>query len=375
MLQPSLSRIGAMTIKEFRHFFRDPVLLILVLWLYTVELAICAVSLTFDLHDVPIAVLDRDRSPESAGLVQQFDGTSSFRVRYLPASEREVQTLLDHGRAQLVVDIPEGYGERVTRGEFPVVQLLADGSNSVTAMTALGDAQRLLAAESMRRLDTRKLGAGRRIGIENQVRVWYNAELTFTHFMVISMIALAAFMVGIIHTAAMIVKEKEHGTLEHLMVTPVSAFELVAAKSLPTFVVGLVALGPAMAVARLFDVPFRGSLFTFALLSAAFLVSAIAIGVAIATLVRTLQQALLMAFFAMFPVMFLSGTMTPIESMPTVLQWSSQLSPLRYYMEALLGVFLKGVGLGVLWPELTMMLALGLVLLTVATALFRSRLT
>ncbi len=360
--------------KEFRELLRDPVILILVLWLYTAEVVICAAALTFDLNDVGIGVLDLDRTQPSVELTDALDRSPSFEVRYRPRDEREAARLLDRGDAVLVAVIPHDYGERLAREAEAEVQLMVDGSSTVMAATAMGDARRLLADLNERRLGRFPTFKGAVPQIENRVRVLYNPDLRFAYFMVISMIAAGAIMVAVIHPAAMIVKEKETGTIEQLLVSPARPGELIVAKTLPTFVIGLLALGPAMLIARAFDVPFRGDPITFAIVSAAFLVSAIATGVAIATFVRTLQQALLVTFFVLVPVLFLSGTMTPIESMPASLQLLSRLSPVRYYMEALLGVFLKGVGLEVLWPQLVWMLGLGAVLFAGSALFFRRRL-
>jgi ABC-2 type transport system permease protein len=373
------SRLAPAVTKEFRHFLRDPVLLSLVLWLYTVEVVLCAVSLTFDLAEEPVGVVDLDRTVVSRELAAALDRSPSFDVRFRPALEAEAESLLERGRARMVVVIPRDIGRRLDRGEPADLQLLLDGTNSMVAMTALGEARRQAVDFSLRRPDRAPAalvvpggeGAG---GIENRMRLWYNPGLRFVYFVVISMIALAAYMVGVIHPAASIVKEKESGTIEQLVVSPLTPGELVLAKTLPTFVVGLLALGPALLIARLFGVPFRGSPVDFTLLSAVFLVSAIGTGVLIASAVRTLQQALLVAFFVLFPVMFLSGTMTPIESMPDFLQTVSLLSPLRHYMEALLGVLLKGVGLDVLWPQLLWIAGLGLALFAGSFAFFRRRL-
>jgi ABC-2 type transport system permease protein len=181
-------------------------------------------------------------------------------------------------------------------------------------------------------------------------------------------------MVGVLLPAASIVREKERGTVEQLLVSPLRPGELIIAKTVPTLLIGLVSLGPSMLIARAFGVPLRGDPLTLAILSAALLTSAVATGVLIASAVRTLQQALLAAFFVLFPVLFLSGTMTPIESMPAALQQFSRASPLRYYMDALLGVFLKGVGLETLWPQLLWMLGIGSVLFFGSALLFRRRL-
>lgn len=398
-------RIGPAVVKEFRQFFREPMILVLVLWLYTVEIVLCAVSLSFDLDQESMAVLDRDHSSASVRLADTFDRAEAFRVTNVPASQEEAAALLDAGEALIVLVIPQGYAEDLAGRGKPRVQLLVDGTNAMMAQTALGLAELLLIGERGRTSIAFSIGttaavdrdptsgarapdvestappaptanttrvAGARI--ENRVRIWYNPGLRSVYFVVLSMIALAAFMVGVIHPAATIVKEKESGTIEQVLVSPLRTGELLIAKTLPTLVVGLVALGPSLLVARAFGVPFRGDLPTFLLLSAVFLMSAIGTGVLIATWTRTLQQALLVAFFILFPILFLSGTMTPIESMPAPLQALSRLSPLRYYMEAILAIFLKGVGLDMLWRHLLWMFGLGTTLLALSVVIFRQRL-
>jgi ABC-2 type transport system permease protein len=188
---------------------------------------------------------------------------------------------------------------------------------------------------------------------------------------VLSMIALAAMMVGVIQPAASIVREKEMGTIEQLMVTPISVTELFIAKTLPTLAMGVLALFPGLLVSHMFGVPMRGSIGVFVLLTGVFLVSAISLGVLIASVTRTLQQTLLLAFFGLFPLLFLSGTVVPIESMPRPLQIASLVSPLRHYMEVILAVFLKGAGLAELWPHALALVGIGTVLFGSAAIVFR----
>jgi ABC-2 type transport system permease protein len=369
------SRILAGVRKEFRQFFRDPVLLILVLWLYTLEVVICATTLSFDLNDEAIAVVDLDRSPSSRSLSDVLDRSPSFAVRFHPASEHEAAELLSRGSVRLVALFPRGYERNLARSGSADVQLVVDGTNSMMAQTALGLAQRMIAAESHRLAHAAGAAATAGPWIENRVRVWYNPDLRFVYSVVISMIATAAYMVGLILPAAGIVREKERGTLEQLLVSPLRPAELIAAKAIPSVIVGLLALGPSMLIAQAFGVPFRGNPFTLALFALAFIVSAIATGVLVASLVHTLQQALFVAFFVLFPVIFLSGTITPIESMPPGLQAVSLLSPLRHFMEAMLGLFLKGVGIDILWPQLLSILGIAAGLFALAGWVFRRRIT
>ncbi len=180
-------------------------------------------------------------------------------------------------------------------------------------------------------------------------------------------------MVGVIHPAASIVKEKERGTIEQLLVTPIRRLELLAAKLLPTLVMSLLSLFPSLGIELWFQVPMHGSLVLFFLLSMLFLFSSMGIGVFIATVTSTLQQALLLAFFGLLPIMFLSGTLVPIESMPLPLQYLSYLSPLRHYMDVILGIFLKGVGLETLWKQVIVMGSLGAIILLLSIRRFQQR--
>jgi ABC-2 type transport system permease protein len=210
--------------------------------------------------------------------------------------------------------------------------------------------------------------------VTSRTRIWFNSALRTVDFMVLSMIGLAALMVGVIHPAASLVKEREAGTLEQLLVSPMMRGELVAAKLAVTLLASLAGLTLSLGIVWWFGVPMRGSLALHYLASAVFLVSSMGLGVLVASLAKNLQQALLLAFFGLVPVMFLSGTMVPIESMPRPVQLATLVSPLRYYMDALLGIFLKGSGWRLLWPDLAAMAGLGAAILAVALWRLRSRL-
>ncbi|MGK7311415.1 MAG: ABC transporter permease [Candidatus Longimicrobiales bacterium M2_2A_002] len=365
--------LGAAILKEFRQFFRDPILVILVLWLYTIEVAICAFALTFDINDEPVAVLDLDRTTASVALTDRFDRSPSFEIAQRPDTEEQVARSLERGTARLALVIPDGYQRRLMRDEEPAVQLLVDGTNSMTGRNVLGQAQALVVEESRARLRDARTLAGSLPLVDNRIRIRYNPSLRFVLFVVLSMLAIGAYMVGVIHPAASIVKEKETGTIEQLLVTPLGPARIILAKTLPTFVVALLAFGPGLLVARAFGLPLHGDPVAFLTATTAFLVSAIATGVLIGTLTSTLQQALLVTFFVLFPVLFLSGTMTPIESMPTAIELASRLSPLRYYLEALLGIFLKGLGTEALLRPIAWMTGLGAVLAAAAGLLFRKK--
>ena len=265
--------------------------------------------------------------------------------------------------------IPPGFERSIRSSEQTTLQLLLDGTDSNIAANSLYNARGVLA-----RLVREQLPFAANTGAIAVTRVWYNPQLTTSSFMVLSMIALAGMMVGVIHPAASIVREKERGTLEQLLVAPISTFQLFLAKIAPTMIIGLLAVFPSLLIVRAFDVPMRGSLALFLILTGFFLLSAVALGVLIAAYSRTLQQALLLSFFGLFPVMFLSGTLTPVEAMPDVLQALSRLSPLRYYMDIIIGVFLKGVGWRDLWDESLCLIAIAIPMLILSLGIFRRRL-
>jgi ABC-2 type transport system permease protein len=246
------------------------------------------------------------------------------------------------------------------------LQVLLDGTSSNVAAQARSHALAIVA-----RFPADAAPAAAAGMVSPVVRTWYDPGQPYSSFTVLSMIAVAALMVGVIYPAASIVREKEVGTIEQLRVTPIGTAELFVAKTFPILVIGLLAVFPSLLITALFGVPLRGSLALFLALTALFLISAVGIGVAIAVISRTLLQALLLAFFGLFPIMFLSGTVVPVESMPEVLQTLSLVSPLRHYMEVILGIFLKGAGVAELWPQALALVAIGLPLFGLAMVAFR----
>lgn len=362
------SRFGSLLVKETIQFCRDRAMLALILFLYTAEVVMCTVALTFEVKHVALAIVDQDGSPRSRELIERFTVVEEFRAVGRPVTEADAGQWLQSGRAVMALVVPRGFAERLARGEASPVQVLLDGTNSNTAAIARGYALKIL-GEFEAAWSARLGYTVQPVRVER--RIWYNQSLSFASFMVLSMIALASMMIGVIQPAASIVREKEAGTIEQLMVTPISVAELFVAKTLPTLAMCLLAIFPSLLVAHAFDVPMRGGLGTFVALTGLFLVSAISLGVLIASMTRTLQQALLVSFFGLFPLLFLSGTMVPVESMPKALQIASLASPLRHYMEVILGVFLKGVGFGALWRQALALLAIGAALFGSAIFAFR----
>lgn len=361
------TQLAGLVVKETIQFLRDRVMLILVLWLYTIEIVICTLALSFEIKDMPLATVDLDGTPASRAVIESFLVTDAFASAGRADTADEATSWLQTGRARAALIVPRGFQRDLARREAPRVQVVVDGTNSNVAAQA-----RAYALQIVSRFGTRTATMGATVeGVRPVVRVWYNPDQTYTSFMVLSMVALAALMVGVICPAASIVREREAGTIEQLRVTPIRTEQLFIAKTLPTLVMGLLSVFPSLLIIWWFGVPLRGSLLLFLCLTAVFLISAIAIGVLVAAVSRTLQQALLLSFFGLFPMMFLSGTVAPVESMPEPLQKVSLASPLRHYLDITLGIFLKGVGLRELWPQALILLVIGLLLFTLAAIIFR----
>jgi ABC-2 type transport system permease protein len=356
------TRLRSLIRKEFIQTRRDIVILVLVLYTFA-EIALCGWALTLDIRHIPMAALDRDNSPASRELLDRFRHADSFKVLFAPTSEAELDQLLDAGQATLGVIIPPGFGRDLDRGAPATIQAVADGTQPNAALLSLSYVTQIVRGYSfgieIARLD--RAGQAQAIGswpsIANQVRAWYVPELAYIHFNMVSMVTLAVIMLGMVMAAAGIVREKEAGTLEQLMVTPIRPLELIMAKIIPMIV--LEAIGLALGITLsyvIFGVAPHGpapvstlALF-FALSTLAFLASA-GVGIWIATVTPSFQQALLLAFFILFPVMFLSGLLVPVTAMPGWLQQLSFINPMRHYLSLALGVFLKGVGMRTVWPH------------------------
>lgn len=349
-----MKRLAAAVRKEFLQFLRDRMLLVLIFFIYTADVIMCTSALSFDVRNLQLAVHDGDRTPLSASLVERFTASGYFAAPMVVASPREVDRLLDSGQADAALLVPEGFARDIAGGQAPSVQVLLSGTNSNTASAARGYAVSIVgsfAREILLQHAARHGIATELPGVRAQTRIWYNPQLEFRHFMALSMVVVAGVLVGVITAAAGLVREKESGTIEQLVVTPLRSHELIVAKAVPPFLVGMVALLPSLLIARAFGVPMAGSVALFFAASGIALTAFLAIGFFIGTLAENLQQALLLSFLVLFPLMFLSGTTVPVESMPALMRWISFLSPVRHYMEIGLGVLMKGVGLQVLWPQ------------------------
>jgi ABC-2 type transport system permease protein len=375
----SWQRIRHLIRKEFIQLRRDPRMLRLVIIAPVIQLIIFGYAVTTDIKHIPTAVIDADRSRESRELVARFSNTGYFEVVTLLERPQDLVALMDSGRVQAGVHIPRGFTRSLARGESAPLQVIVDGTDSTTAGMVLGYASGVLKryseevlSERLQRLSTQWI---RLSIIEERTRVWFNPELRSVNYMVPGVLCTILLVVTMVLTSMAIVREREIGTLEQIIVTPVRATELVAGKTIPFVLIGFVDIVLILLVAMLwFHVPLRGSLLLLFALALVFLLTTLGLGLFISTVSHTQQQAMMTAFFIMLPSILLSGFMFPIENMPRVIQWVTYLVPLRYFLNIVRGIFLKGVGIEVLWGDALMLLVLGLTLFAMASLRFTKRL-
>jgi len=354
-------------VKELLQLRRDPKILPILFLAPLVQLVILGYAATTDVRRVELVVCDLDRTPESRVLVDAFTASTYFRLVGSVAALDEVDAWLDGGRARLALAIPVGYAAARDGGTPVALGLVADGSDATVGTLGLAY------AEGVIRQATR---AGAPPPIDLVPKILYNPDLVSRNFMVPGVLALILLIMTMMLTSMALVREAEVGTLEQLLVTPLSPGAIIVGKLVPYALVGGVEIATALPVVLFwFRVPLEGSLLVLLLLTAPFILCTLGLGLLVSTLSSTQQQAMMLsAFVFMLPQILLSGLIFPIQNMPLPFQWFTFVIPLRYYVTVLRGVFLKGVGLDVLWPHGLAMLGLGLAILALARLRFRRQL-
>lgn len=365
-----LQRLAHLVRKELIELKADPRLFGIVILAPIIQLLVLGYAATTDVKDIPLLVVDGDRSTASRQLVERFDASANFYIVDVVSGGNAVERRLEDGSAWMALTIPAGFGQRLSAGRPDTVQVIADGTDSNSTGVALGYARSVVAAFSAEK--TRQLNpalAGRAAPIEADIRVWFNPRLESRDFMVPGIVALLLLVVTTNLSAMAIVREREVGTLEQLNVTPLARWELIVGKLLPYALIGMfdVVLVTLVAV-YWFEVPFLGSFPLLFASSMIYLLSTLGLGLFVSTISQTQQQASMTAtFFFLTPMIYLSGFTFPIENMPGWIQWVTYAIPLRYFLVIVRGIFLKGVGVEVLWPQIAALLACGLVLIALAT--------
>ncbi len=363
-------RVGAILWKEFIQTLREPRMRGFLFVPPLLQLIIFGYAVTLDVDHARIAWMDMDHTPESRALLAQFEGSGRFDVVATPSSEREVQQVLDRGRAHAAVRVLPGFARDLRRGRSTQVQVLLDGTNSNTASLVSA-----YAAGVIDQFSSGYLPAGAGTSVAPETRVWFNPDLRSRNYFVPGVAANILMMITLLLTSQAIIREKEIGTIEQLMVTPMRPIELMLGKTLPFALVGMVNMATIVAGALvIFRVPFRGSFLLLFLSAIPFLMTALGAGLFLSTISRTQQQSNMMAFFFMLPAFLLSGFTFPIRSMPAVVQYLTYLNPLRYFIEIVRGLFLKGVGISTLWPQILVLSVYGTLVVSLSAARFKKKL-
>jgi len=361
-------RLRRLVWKEFLELRQNPRLFGIVIVAPIIQLTMLGYAASTDVKDVPVVVADGDRSPASRNLIARFDASPNFTIVDTVTTVGEIDRYLQRGDAWIALAIPTGYGSSIQAGRPVALQVVADGSDSNSTTVALGYATALIGE-----INAGQAPAQAGPGIDLRIRVWFNSQLESRYFMIPGVLALLLLLVTANLAAMAIVREKELGTLEQLNVTPLRRWELIVGKLLPYGVIALVDVLLVTSVAVFwFEVPLRGSVALLLAMSLLYVLCTLALGLFISTISETQQQAMMTAtFFFLTPMIYLSGFIFPIENMPPVIQYVTYLIPLRYFLVIVRGIFLKGIGLELLWPQAVAMTAWGVIVL--ALAVMRSR--
>jgi drug efflux transport system permease protein len=373
-------RLAPIVIKEFLELRRDKAARFMLLVAPVIQLLLFGYAASFEVFHVSTAVLDLDHSQESRELIARFTASNRFDVVRVAQSQREIDAAIDASDAAVALVIHAGFAQLLRKGQAAPLQVIVDGTNSNTALIALGyintiaaDFSASYAIDLAQRIHG--VQSARQVQVTLEQRPWFNADLNGRWFFVPGVIGTLTLVTIVNLTAFAIVREREVGTLEQIMVSPIRPTELIFGKTIPFFLVGLGQVAVVVAVGVLwFGVPFVGSLGMLLLGSALFLLTALALGLLISTVCTTQQQAFSTNFFVLSPFFILSGFAFPISSMPQVLQWFTYLNPLRYFLVVIRGTLLKGVGFDVLWPQFGAMAVIALTLLTLSILRFRKTL-
>lgn len=373
-----LHRLRHLVRKEIVQLLRNPLTLRMVIVVPILQTILFGYATTTDIKRLSLLVCDLDRSAYSRQLVSRLTNTGYFSLAGTTGDPREVDRWLDQGRAKVVMVLPPRLAADVTAGRTAVVQAITDGSNSSEASIANSYVQRVLAAEAFRlvRLQAERSGvAGTAQPLDNRSRIWFNPDLKSVNYMIPGVMCMVLFMITSLLTALGIVREKEQGTMEQVVVSPLTPAELIAGKTLPFAAVAFIEVFLVLLVGTLwFGVALKGSVLWLAAVSVVFVLTVLGIGMLVSTLAHTQAQAMMVNQLFMATNMMLSGFMFPISSMPAAMQCVTYAVPLRYFLEIIRSIYLKGTGPSVWWPQLLILFAFGLILFNLSAMRFRKRL-
>ena len=374
------ARLKQMVIKEFIQVFRDKRTRFVLFGPPIIQMLVFGYAATFEIHHVPTVVLDYDHSQESRELLSRFASSPYFDVQHELTDQRQIADMIDRGLATVAIQFRAGFAQDLRSGQSTPVQVIVDGTNSNTALIAVGYVNQIAASyardyqrDRIDRTAPQLMSFLPQVQLEQ--RPWYNEDLRSRWFFVPGVIGSLTLVLVTTLTAFAVVREREIGTLEQIMVTPIRPSEFILGKTLPFFLIGLLDVSLIATVGTLwFQVPFRGHISVLLAGAVLFLLCMLGVGLLISTVSSTQQQAMVTSFFFIMPAITFSGFGFPISTMPMWLQYLTYLSPLRYFLVVLRGTYLKGVGMDILWPQMAAMGGLGIVLLTLSVLRFHKAL-
>lgn len=369
-------RIFAVLKKEFLQVFRDPRMKMIIFVSPIVQVLIFGYAATMDITNIPMAVYDVDNTKESREVTRDFTYSKYFKITKYLFEEKEVQHVIDHGRALCVLKFDRGFSQDLVGNRTAHIQLIVDGTDSNAAQIIVGYSNQIILNYNNRALQDRAHIYLTRLNIVPYVdlrdRHWFNENLISRNYYLPGVIVLIVSIMALLLSAMAIVREKEIGTMEQLMVSPLKPIELIIGKVVPFGIIALVQVLLITVIGNLwFEVPLRGSIPLLFISTLIYLLTALGCGLLISTICATQQEAMMSVFLFYFPATLLSGFAYPIANMPTVIQYVTYLNPMRYYLEIVRAIFLKGVGVQVLWKDMLILLIMGVAIIFISAKRFR----
>ena len=371
-------RLRALLLKEFIQMRRDRLTFAMMIGIPIIQLLLFGFAINTDVKHLPTVVFDQSHSPESRDLLESFSASGYFDINFIGNSFQEVNDRIDNGDAKVGVILPPDFADNVRSGRTAGVQVIVDASDSMAASSAIGTAMTIGQLRSqnimIRRMES-LTGRVTSLPYDIRIRPWYNPDFVTAFYMVPGIMGMILTMTMVMITSMAIVREREHGTLEQLIVTPMKSYELMLGKIIPYVFVGLVQASVALMVGILvFDLPIRGNLVELFLYTLLFIVASLSLGMLISNFSKTQMQAMQLSFFIFLPSVLLSGFMFPREAMPEFFFQLGRLLPITFYLQIMRGIVLKGVGIAALWPQVLALVIYTSIVLSVSVVKFRKKL-
>ncbi len=368
-------RIKAVLIKEFKQIFRDPRMKTIIFVSPLVQVILFGYAANKDINYIPLAVYDRDNTVQSRDFIRDFTYSKYFVPKFYIYSDKEQNWLLDKGSASVVLRIDRGFGRNLEVGKDATAQFALDGSDSNTAQIVLGYANTIMSQYQYNLIKNKALETGRPVkipSIDLRDRAWFNQNLISRNYYIPGVIAMIVTIMSLLLSSMAIVREKEIGTMEQLIVSPLKPIELIAGKLIPFAIIALLQITLITLLGVIwFKIPLRGSLLLLLFATIIYLMTTLGAGLFISTLASTQQEAMMSVFLFYTPVALLSGFAYPIQNMPQVIQALTFINPLRYFMVIIRGIFLKGIGIDMLWDQILPLFVMGIVVITLSAGRFR----